>query len=1304
MSLSPSGRARLRVCAVAVLAVLGLSHAARAQCPTVIRVPQDAPSINAAVAQVCAGTTAEIVVAAGTWPATLTAAQGSIITVRGADRTLTTVVPETDGRFVASAIGATAAARVTFSDLTLREGAPATANWRTSLTRCDVVECDGTFFPEGVIVQDTRFIDCQPVGWSAINTPATLYLQPDTQVLRCEFNECFRPVLLWGEGGALGHRLIDCTFSSCTGNHVTIRSSCCAGGANRARIERCTFDDTAGGSGVAIAFEASQAAGAQTPVLQVVDCVFRSVGQTDPSSAGGAIRIGTPGFDYPSAMSSTVISSSTFTACHAGSGGAIFLSKYQPLTLINCMFTGNSATDGPGGALAQEFGGYSQSFSASGCTFIGNSAAGDGGALRLGGWSGTADIAFCSFSYNSGASGGAVHVDRRATTIRLSQFIENVAHLEDGGAHYQDLGSLEVVDCTFVGNTSNRYGGALNIYSFVNPASVSGSSFQRNSAEVEGGALAIGRELNATVSSCSFAGNQAGQRAAAARVFDPATAVAFTNCTAFENGLQTGSLQPAFLAMGEANLSVASSWLCGSGVPAWGGVDGGTATDGGGNCVAATCADVDSNGLPDACQVVSVPGDFPTIQAAINGVPAGSYRVIALAPGTYPGPINLDGKRVAIMGSGAATTIIDGTGGADTSVVRAVGEPAGARIDGVTIRGGQTGSPLPGLPSARVGGGIFGDGSALVVSNCVIEGNVAGFGAGAYFRDCTGAVIDCIVRNNSAVGEGGGLQISAGSMGVERTLVEDNIASGRGGGIHLTNGDMVLRQVDIIGNHSGSVVGGLSFITLTTLDSPPGALLVEDCTIEGNTAVVAQGGVGILDDTPQTDQVIFSGTRACLNSPSPNISGQWFNAGGNEICDCRPDINFDGRIDGVDLAALLSQWGPATQSSTCDFNGSGAVDATDLSFLLAAWGECGISSQISVSGISPASGPLAGGTTITISGANLLGVTAVRVGGVLATNVQVVDSATVTAVTPPGNAGVRDVSVATSSATVTLPAAFTYATRTVPSWATLVEPLPPAGIVTSQALRDAIDATGYAWRVRDNATQIEMVLIPGGSFTMGCSASNQFGCGGTEIPTHPVTLTQAFYLGRYEVTQAQWTAVIGANPSLFHNQPDSPNRPVEQVSWFTLQPFLSKTGMRLPTEAEWEYAYRAGTSTAYHGFVLDGFTGYTQGTNVDSLTENIAWFSANGNWQTHAVGQKAGNGFGLHDMSGNVWEWASDWFGIYPATPQTNPTGPSTGTRRVIRGGCWSDTSGNVRASVRYDAAPGTIDYAVGFRVARNPE
>jgi len=255
-------------------------------------------------------------------------------------------------------------------------------------------------------------------------------------------------------------------------------------------------------------------------------------------------------------------------------------------------------------------------------------------------------------------------------------------------------------------------------------------------------------------------------------------------------------------------------------------------------------------------------------------------------------------------------------------------------------------------------------------------------------------------------------------------------------------------------------------------------------------------------------------------------------------------------------------------------------------------------------------------------------------------------------------------------------------------------------VVTDVTLRNAITATGYPWRVRDNGTQIEMVLVPGGTFTMGCTASNAYACFTSELPTHSVTITNAFYMGRYEVTQAQWLGKMGSNPSFFQPPTYTANtsRPVETVSWDTIQGFLTATGMQLPTEAQWEYACRAGTTTAFHGF-----TPYLSGTNDDTLVVNIAWYNWNAGSQTHAVGGRAANALGLHDMSGNVWELCRDWYGPYSSGAQTNPTGPATGTYRVIRGGSWKYDTDHARSSFRTSIAPNfPLDY-IGFRVARSP-
>ncbi len=238
----------------------------------------------------------------------------------------------------------------------------------------------------------------------------------------------------------------------------------------------------------------------------------------------------------------------------------------------------------------------------------------------------------------------------------------------------------------------------------------------------------------------------------------------------------------------------------------------------------------------------------------------------------------------------------------------------------------------------------------------------------------------------------------------------------------------------------------------------------------------------------------------------------------------------------------------------------------------------------------------------------------------------------------------------------------------------------------------------------------QMVTIPAGTFTMGCTGE-QSGCYSDEIPIHQVTLSP-YEIGKYEVTQKEWRTVMGASPSYFTGD----NKPVEQVSWNDIITFCNTlstregltpvytvsgstvtanwnaNGYRLPTEAEWEYAARGGassTNTQYSGSNTIG---------------NVAWYSSNSGNTTHDVGTKSPNQLEIYDMSGNVWEWCWDWYSssYYTSSSQTNPRGPSAGSGRVLRGGSWRDTAGYCRVASRYSSYDPDFRYfSFGFRLAR---
>jgi len=229
----------------------------------------------------------------------------------------------------------------------------------------------------------------------------------------------------------------------------------------------------------------------------------------------------------------------------------------------------------------------------------------------------------------------------------------------------------------------------------------------------------------------------------------------------------------------------------------------------------------------------------------------------------------------------------------------------------------------------------------------------------------------------------------------------------------------------------------------------------------------------------------------------------------------------------------------------------------------------------------------------------------------------------------------------------------------------------------------------------DKSTDIEMILVEGGTFTMGCTALRKSDCISDEAPQHSVTL-EGFYIGKYEITQLQWRIIMGSDPPEL-NFKGCDNCPAERISWNDAMEFISKlnqlTGKtyRLPTEAEWEYAARGGNKSKSYT--------YSGSNNAD----DVAWFNKNSSGRTHNAGLNKANELGLFDMSGNAWEWCQDWYEdtFYTTSPGLNPVNLKTGQYKVLRGGSWIGGTEMLRVSRRHRNSPGDRGLYSGLRLVR---
>ncbi len=910
MKLSPSvggvwGVVRMSLATMAVSLVLAVDDASAGGCPTTIRVPEDAASINAAAAMVCPGTPAEIVVGPGTWPMALATVGGVNVTIRGAGQGQTTITESAGGELLNAANGA----RVLLRDLTVADAANyPDLGFNIAFDNCTVRDCTGSFVMNVPIVADhwvtnSTFLRCHSESFGV------LYGAPGAS--GCTFTDCRRPIISWGTGPGI----VNCTFIGSIDRAIEVRGVCLISG--------CSISTTTG-HGVLFSIP-----GTPTSALTVVGTSF--TGNVNSTGNGAAIHIGGEHGDYTEPLSTTTLTNCTFTNNAAHGGGAVAAKKYQPVTMSDCTFTGNTAVDAGGGIS------HGGTLLATNCAFDENTA-GVGGAHATGA---LATFVGCTFTDNHAGFGGASWSEYGEVVVTNSAFIGNTAsstYWESGGAIEIVLGTATITGSQFVGNRAiNGSGGAIaannpSYNGWFKPVRVQGCSFVNNSAAYYGGGVYFhwNNAQGATIVDCRFDGNTA-PTGSAILTYDLAHEVTVSGCNIASQGFgstivaqQPGSV-PGGLIVGTTSICAIPS------VPMWG------ATDAGGNCFVESCADSDNNGTPDECQSVTVPGDYASVQLAIDSTPAGEFRLVSVGAGTFAGPISFGGRNVVVRGAGAGSTIIDGTGGATTSVVRFTGgEPASAALEGVTIRGGLTGTPFPWLPSALGGGGLMVSDSAASLLDCVVESNAAGFGGGAYFWQSTGSIERCIFRDNAATADGGGIQIYGGSVAVLDTVVENNDANSRGGGLHLVTGTPSLTRTIVRANFSNNNAGGVSWVPAT--DALAHLALV-DTDVTGNIAAKENGGVAIVHNGVIATSLM--GTIVCDNTPWPNISGPWENLGGNDVCVCVGDIVLDGSVNAIDMAAMLADWGTdALPSGSADLNHDGIVDGIDLASLLGSWGAC----------------------------------------------------------------------------------------------------------------------------------------------------------------------------------------------------------------------------------------------------------------------------------------------------------------------------------------------------------------------------
>ena len=356
-------------------------------------------------------------------------------------------------------------------------------------------------------------------------------------------------------------------------------------------------------------------------------------------------------------------------------------------------------------------------------------------------------------------------------------------------------------------------------------------------------------------------------------------------------------------------------------------------------------ADTNANGVPDICEsTLLVPSQYPTIQAAIDAVPANSQRTIQVAAGTYHESFALNGKDVIVRGAANNTTILDGTG-LTTSIAKFTGgEPATAGVENLVFRHGTVGSRFTPKSTFTIGGALFGINSSASVRNCRFEQNTADFGGGAYLIYSQVLVENCVFASNTGRDEGGGL-MTYQSTGVARGCNFSANVCGINGlgagsafksvGARVAGESFTLETCSVTGGIAG--VQGAAVEHFENTLGVSGVLRLVGTTITGNSAPTGAGGLHV--GGGMYSCVLSGGTSICSNT-ARNVDGPYLIEGTATVCDCLADLTQDGAVNGADLGVVLNSWGITLPSGAGDVNHDGVVDGADLGALLNSWGAC----------------------------------------------------------------------------------------------------------------------------------------------------------------------------------------------------------------------------------------------------------------------------------------------------------------------------------------------------------------------------